>query len=420
MLKSKILLLKNNKNILNNIFSLLVLQGSKYIIPIILLPYLVRNLGIEAFGLLAFITATINILRGIVSYGFDFSGTKQISLERDNKEKISEIYSSIIFAKLFISIISFLILCLMYCFFDKVQENFVIFLFGFLIIFGEAIFPTWFFQGVEKMKIITYLTIIYKVIFMVLVILMVKNAEDLYLVLLLDSIGSILIGIYSLYFVKSHYKIIIHIPTLNQVYFQLKNGWHIFLSRITVILYSTFNTFLLGVLASNEIVGFYSIAEKIYMAIRGLFNPLVQAFFPFLAKKFKENKIAYFKIVKKLLIAVSFLLFIFSITTYYFSNDIIFLVSGKYINESKNILEIFSISIFFALGSFFSIFLIIKEEEKQLSKITFISMFVNLILIYPAIYFFSIKGLVFLFLFIQIIQTILQIKFNKELFKNEN
>jgi polysaccharide transporter, PST family len=417
MLKSKLTILKNNKNILNNIFSLLILQGSKYIIPIILLPYLVRTLGIESFGLLAFITATINILRGIVSYGFDFSGTKQISIERDNNKKISEIFNSIIFAKLFISILSFFVLCIMYLFIDKVQENFIIFVFGFLIIFGEVIFPTWFFQGIEKMKIITYLTIIYKSIFMLFVILIVKTSEDLYLVLLLDSIGSISIGIYSLYFVKKHYEIIIFTPSLSQIYFQLENGWHIFLSRITVILYSSINTFLLGILATNEVVGFYSIAEKIYMAIRGLLNPLVQALFPFLAKKFKQNKIIYLVLLKKLLIAVSCLLFIFSITTYYFSNEIIFLISGKYINESENILKIFSISIFFALGSFFSIFLIIKSKEKELSKITFISMFINLILVYPTIYFFSIEGLAYLFLMIQILQVILQIKYNKEIFK---
>lgn len=415
MLKSRITTFRNNKSIINNIFSLLILQGSKYVIPIILLPYLIRTLGIETFGLLAFITATINILRGISSYGFDFSATKQISLERDNKEKISEIFSSIIFAKLLISILSFLMMCLMCFFIDKVQENFILFIFGFLIIFGEAIFPTWFFQGIEKMKIITYLTIIYKSIFMFLVILTVKNSNDLYLVLLLDSIGSILIGIYSLYFVKKYYKINIFLPKSNQIYFQLKNGWHIFLSRITVILYSTFNTFLLGILSTNEIVGFYSIAEKIYMAIRGLLNPIVQAFFPFLAKKFKESEIIYLSIVKKLLVIVSFLLLVFSITTYYFSSDIILLISGKYIVESQNILQIFSISLFFALGSFFSIFLIIKSKEKELSKITFISMFINLIFVYPVIYFFNIEGLAYLFLIIQILQVLVQLNYNREI-----
>lgn len=294
MLNKKIATLKNNRNILNNIFSLLVLQGSKYIIPLILLPYLVRTLGIETFGLLAFITATLGILRGIVSYGFDFSGTKQISLEQGNKNKISEIFSSIIFAKLFISIIAFLILCILYLLIDKIQENFIIFIFGFLIVFGEVIFPSWFFQGIEKMKIITYLTIIYKFIFMVLVILTVKSNEDLYLVLLLDSIGSILIGIYSIFYVSKHYKINIYIPKSNQIYFQLKNGWHIFLSRITVILYSTFNTFLLGILTTNELVGIYSLAEKIYLALKSLLNPFVQAFFPYLTKRFKENQILYY------------------------------------------------------------------------------------------------------------------------------
>lgn len=420
MIKSKLLTLKKNKNILNNIFSLLILQGSKYIIPLILLPYLVRTLGIQTFGLLAFITATINILRGFVSYGFDYSGTKQISLERENKKKLSEIFTSIIFAKLFISIIAFFILFILSIFVNKIDTNFLIFVFAFLIIFGEVIFPTWFFQGIEEMKIITYLTILYKTIYLLLVITLVKNESDLYLVLLLDSIGSILIGLYSLFYVKKNYNITLTIPKIRNVFFQLKNGWHIFLSRITVVLYSTFNTFLLGVLVSNELVGFYSLAEKIYMAIRGLLNPIVQAFFPFLTKKHKENKESYLSISRKLLIVASTILFLFSTITYFFSNEIIYLISGEYILATKKILEVFSYSLFFALGSFLSIFLIIESNEKKLSKITFISMIVNLILIYPTIYFFSIIGLAYLFLLIQILQLSLQLNYNKEILIRKN
>ncbi|MDX9960459.1 MAG: oligosaccharide flippase family protein [Aliarcobacter sp.] len=419
MLNKKIATLKNNRNILNNIFSLLVLQGSKYIIPLILLPYLVRTLGIETFGLLAFITATLGILRGIVSYGFDFSGTKQISLEQGNKNKISEIFSSIIFAKLFISIIAFLILCILYLLIDKIQENFIIFIFGFLIVFGEVIFPSWFFQGIEKMKIITYLTIIYKFIFMVLVILTVKSNEDLYLVLLLDSIGSILIGIYSIFYVSKHYKINIYIPKSNQIYFQLKNGWHIFLSRITVILYSTFNTFLLGILTTNELVGIYSLAEKIYLALKSLLNPFVQAFFPYLTKRFKENQILYYKLIKQLLFISFFIILIISSMTYGFSKEIIELIAGKYIEGSTDILKIFSLSLLFSTNSFFTIFLMIKSKERDLTKITMFLFLINIILVFPVIEFFSIYGLAYLFLLVQIIQTILQYFYNIEIFKNK-
>lgn len=417
MIKSKIATLKNNKNILNNIFSLFVLQGTKYIIPLILLPYLVRTLGIETFGLLAFITATINILRGIVSYGFDFSGTKQISLERDSKEKISQIFSSIIFAKLFISIITFFILCLLSLFIIKIESNFLIFIFAFLIIFGEVIFPTWFFQGIEKMKIITYLTIIYKTIYVILIVLLVKNENDLYLVLLLDSIGSILIGIYSLYFVHTKFNIMLSIPKLDEIYFQLKNGWHIFLSRITVVLYSTFNTFLLGIFTTNELVGYYSLAEKIYLTLKSLLNPFVQALFPFLSKKYKENNVQYYYLAKKILIFTSIFIIIISTFTYIFSSNVILIISGQVIEESIILLKVFSISLLFSVNNFFTIFLMIKSKDRDLTKITTVLFLINIIFVYPIITYFGIYGLAYLFLVIQIVQTFLQISYNKDIFK---
>ena len=76
-------MLKTNaqtKTILSNIVALFTLQGLQYLIPLILLPYLVHTLGIEYFGLLSFAIATIAFFRAMVSYGFDFTGTKQIAL----------------------------------------------------------------------------------------------------------------------------------------------------------------------------------------------------------------------------------------------------------------------------------------------------------------------------------------------------
>lgn len=406
----------DKKIIVKNTISLLILQGSLYIVPLIILPYLVRVLGIEIFGLLAFATATISFFRGVVEYGFNLSVTKEITNNKNDNNKISELFSTIMISKFFLSVICLLILSILVISFEIFFKNWELFFITFLIIFGDLLFPLWFFQGMENMKMITYLQISYKIIFVLLVLIFVKTKEDFLLVPLIDSFGSVIIGFLSIYYIKQKYNIKFIFIKQNLIFKQLKDGWHIFLSRITVILYTSINTFILGVMTNNELVGIYSIAEKIYMAIRGLLNPFVQAIFPYLVRKHNENKIEYLIIIKKINIGYGITLIVFSIGTYIFSDYLFHLISGKNNLQGQEVLKIFAISIVFAIGTLYSSLLVIKSESYLLSKITFICMIINSIFIIPLIYKFNIYGLAYLFLTIQFIQLILQINYNREIF----
>jgi polysaccharide transporter, PST family len=406
----------DKKIVVKNTISLLILQGSLYIVPLIIFPYLVRVLGIEIFGLLAFATATISFFRGVVEYGFNLSATKEITNNKHDNNKISELFSTIMISKFFLSIICLLILSILVISFEIFFKNWELFFITFLIIFGDLLFPLWFFQGMENMKVITYLQISYKIIFVLLVLIFVKTKEDFLLVPLLDSIGSVIIGFLSIYYVKQKYNIKFIFIKQNLIFKQLKDGWHIFLSRITVILYTSINTFILGIMTNNELVGIYSIAEKIYMAIRGLLNPFVQAIFPYLVRKYNENKIEYLIIIKKINIGYGITLILFSIGTYIFSDYLFHLISGKNNLQGHEILKIFAISIIFAIGTLYSSLLVVKGESHLLSRITFICMIINSIFIIPLTYKFNIYGLAYLFLTVQFIQLILQINYNKEIF----
>lgn len=407
---------KDYQRIASNMLSLFILQGSNYILPLILLPYLVRVLGIEYFGLLAFATATISFFRGVVSYGFDLSGTQQISIHRDDPKKLTEIFNAILAVKFILALLSFMLLAILLLFIDKFHEHWEVFLYTFIIVFGDVLFPIWFFQGIEKMKMITYLRIIQKAFLVLLVIVLVHNKEQYTWVPIIDGIGAIVVGLVAIYYIAKHQGVFLKLPKSEDIIFQFRNSWHIFVSNLSVFLYSSVNTFLLGLLTNNTAVGYYSIAMKIYMAIRGLFTPVIQALFPFLAKKYKDNQMNYYKTVSKLSKAYFVILAFLAIGTYFFSQELVHLISGKAMTESENILKILAISIVFAIGSFFTSLLVIKGEGKTLSKITFVSMIINLIFVYPAIYFEGIYGLAILFLLVQIIQATLQIWYNKEIY----
>ncbi|HIP12823.1 MAG TPA: hypothetical protein EYG73_08920 [Arcobacter sp.] len=407
-----------SKTILSNMIALFTLQGLQYLIPLILLPYLVHTLGIEYFGLLAFATATIAFFRSTVAYGFDFTGTKQVALAKDNKEELSKILSSILTVRFILVGITFLILLLMIVSIDRISIETSIFLYTFLVVIGDALFPTWFFQGVEKMKFITIFRTLQRTISLVLILTFVNSQEDYMLVPLIDGILAILAGVASLLYIRRDFKVPFKFSSQTDIIFQFKNSWHLFLSQIAVHFYTTMNIFILGLMANNTIVGYYALAYKLFAVTQELFSPFTKAIFPFLSKKYLHNKETYYKLVKKISFWYLLALALTSFMVYQFSYEIVNLVSGKPIEQTTALLKIFSISLLFAIGPLYSLLLIIKSENKKLSVITFRCMILNSLLLYPSIYYFGIVGLSYHFLIVQIYHAYLQVKFNKEIWSH--
>jgi PST family polysaccharide transporter len=105
-----ILKLKNHKVLLTNIFSLGTIQLVNYILPLLTVPYLVRILKPDYYGLIAFSTATITYFIMLTDYGFNLSATRQISIHRKNLKKVNEIFSATIFIQAALLLVSFILL----------------------------------------------------------------------------------------------------------------------------------------------------------------------------------------------------------------------------------------------------------------------------------------------------------------------
>ena len=113
---------EDKKRLMSNFFSLSVLQGANYILPLITLPYLVRVLGIDNFGILAMATAVIMYLGILVDYGFNTTGTRAISINRNDIKKVEEIYNTIMFIKVFLLLVAFLVLSFVLYVFDSLRK----------------------------------------------------------------------------------------------------------------------------------------------------------------------------------------------------------------------------------------------------------------------------------------------------------
>jgi len=147
-------LLKNirigiNSTIGKNIISLYFLQISYYVLPLITIPYLVRVLGPEKFGLVAFGQSFITFFVLFVNYGFDLTVTREISVKHKNNKEVSRISCSVWVAKALLCSIGLLVLFLLIMFVPKMNQNSLLLLLLFGIAIGNMLFPNWLYLGLE-------------------------------------------------------------------------------------------------------------------------------------------------------------------------------------------------------------------------------------------------------------------------------
>lgn len=275
---------KSQKTILlENIASLSILQWVNYLVPLFLIPFLVRSLGIELFGLVMFAQSLSTIFIIFSDFGFTITGTRKVSIISKNKKQVSEIFWSITTIKIAMLILLFCVLIMLIASVPKFSSDPKLFIYSFGATIGSTIFPSWFFQGIQKMKVITLVNATAKLIFAALVVVYVTSPEDYLLVPLFNSAGFILAGVLGLIYATRHVNFVI--PTLKNLTSHLRESAPVLLSSIATTLYTSSNVLILGFLTNNTITGVYASLEKVVLALKGLYTPIYQAIFPWLSQK---------------------------------------------------------------------------------------------------------------------------------------
>ena len=286
--------LKRNRKILENFSYLSILQVFNLILPLITYPYLIRVLGKEIYGGIVFAQAVIGYFAILVGYGFNISATKSISIYKSNKEKISEIVSSILIIKAILLVISFLILYLLLMITDSFGLNAKLFYLSMYLCINELIFPVCYFQGIEKMKFTTLFNLISRLIFLGLIFIFITNEKDYLLVPLINGIGITLAGITSLYVVFFIHKVRFRWQKTSTLWYYFVDSSSLFLSNAMVLVKERSNIVFIGFFLSMSEVAFYDLVLKISSILRTPFMTIRDAIFPNIAES--QNKSKYAKI----------------------------------------------------------------------------------------------------------------------------
>jgi PST family polysaccharide transporter len=260
----------------------------------------------------------------------------------NNERQLSVIVSSTLITKFLLTFVAFLFLITTVYSIDSFSKNSSLYYISFLLVVGQAVMPTWFFQGMEKMQYLAYVNFFAKVIFTILIFLVISEESDFIFVPLFLSLGNMVSGILALCIMHKKFGIKFIIPAQYSFQKELIKGRYTFLSNFSINAYINSNLLILGFFATPVVVGFYSIADKMVYALRQLLTIFFQASYPHVCKLALKSFSGLKDFFRKYFFPFSLLVLLLCIVCFFSADFITKMVTGHYIPEVRLLLQLIS------------------------------------------------------------------------------
>jgi PST family polysaccharide transporter len=385
---------QGRKKVLGNFLALTSVQIGNYLLPLVTVPYLVRVIGIEKYGLVAFAQSLIQYFVTLTDYGFNLSAPRDISFARHDRAKTGLIFVAVVVVKLCLMLLSIIILAILLIVVPRFQSERALFLFTFGQVVGSVLSPFWFFQGIEKMKYITFLNFVDKLIFTLLLFLIIRKPADYLYVPLLTSAGYITSGICGMVVALR----VIHIDractSYKVILEQFQRGWHIFVSTISVSAYTNTRLFAVGMFTDATITGSYALAEKLMYFVQTFpLSSLLQAAYPRLSNiHFRDPKACYRTMVSLQNYTILFYI-VALVPAFALAPTIIKIISGTPYHNAIVAFRLLLVATFFINANAFRVqYLLVSGREPIFARIHILSSLFGVAMIFLGAYFWSYLG----------------------------
>lgn len=334
----------DKKKLAGNFLWLGVLQASNYALPLLTTPYIFRVLGEKDFGVIMTAQYFIQLFIFLCDYGFAYTATKNIALNKANRTIVSRIFWSVMIIKSCLCVFSVICLTALLLANPNYGSNYSIYIAMFCMVLGQIFFPVWLFQGFEKMQFITVISVIPRIITTVAMFIFVKNSSDSFLAALLMSVGYLAGGVISFFFAIHKFKIKIIVPGIKEIKREFKDGWSIFLSIMGSSIYTTGAGPVLSLMTHNDIlVGYFAAADKLVRGITSMYNPIILGFFPYIAQRMKNSIDDGIRTFKKYFVKLTILTGSGSLGIYFLGGWVGIKIFGPDFENSIAIIKILSI-----------------------------------------------------------------------------
>lgn len=310
-----------------------ILTMSSFIFPLITFPYVSTILSPSGYGVVQFALSVVTYFTMISQLGIPTYGIRACAQVRDDKEALSRTVHELLFISIIMSFISYILFFIALFTIPRLeQEKVLFFIVSFSILFS-CIGMEWLYKGLEQYSYITYRSLFFKIIGIVLMFLFIHSKEDYVFYGFIAVFSGFASNIMNLINSRKY----IQYKNLGDYHFKkhLKPIGIFFAMSVATTVYTHLDSVMLGFMKTDSDVGYYNAAIRIKVILVSVVTSLGAVLLPRASYYYENDDFKAFEnITKKALTFVLLLAIPLMIYFILFAREgIYFLSSGEYTNS---------------------------------------------------------------------------------------
>jgi polysaccharide biosynthesis protein len=349
----------NNKKIAENYFFMTLLLVLNSFFGLLIYPYLIRTLGAESYGVYIFASTVVNYFICFIGFGFDMYGVRLIAENPFSIKKKSNVLSIIFTTKLYLEIVSIILAVLVSFVFPILRTYFWVYIVCFANTLLNIFFPTWYFQGVQKMRVVSYIQLIFKLLSLPFIFIFIKKPDDILLFAIIMTASSLLGALYAFIHLLVFEKLKISLVPIKHTFVYIKESQYFFYTNFLNMMKIQTINLIIGTRYSMTDLALYDLANRIVSIPLMLITNINSALFPKVVSNFNVP------LIKKILMTERIIGILAVLTVVIFGKIAIQILGGEAMEGSYWIAVILSFTIFAFLQTSCYIGLILIPNRKD-------------------------------------------------------
>lgn len=373
----------NNKKVVENYFFMTLLLVLNSFFGLLIYPYIIRTLGAEAYGTYIFASTVVNYFICFIGFGFDMYGVRLIAENSFSIETKSKVLSIIFTTKLYLEAISVIFALVAVFVFPILRAYFWVYIVCFATTLLNIFFPTWYFQAMQKMKVVSYIQLLFKLLSLPFIFIWVKTPDDLLLFSIIMTSSSLLGAFYAFIHILMFEKLKITLVPIKESFIYLKESQYFFYTNFLNMMKIQTINLIIGTRYTMTDLALYDLANKIIYVPLMLISNINNALFPKVVSNF--NSI----LIKKILLIERIIGVLAILSVVIFGRMIIQILAGEEMLGAYWIAVILSFTIFAFLQTscYIGLILIPNRKDSYVLK--------DLILSFSTLFIFTLLGMLF-------------------------